>query len=55
MSAVLLPLAHHGLLVALPFVVPMVLVVGGLLFLTARDRLRGPTDADPKDPTSSTA
>jgi hypothetical protein len=42
MSAAMLPLADHGDLVsALPFVAPMVLVVAALLFLVARDRLRG--------------
>jgi hypothetical protein len=36
----LVPVADHGSVVsALPFVVPMVLVVAGLLVLVARDRL----------------
>jgi hypothetical protein len=40
MIAGFLPLADHGSLVsALPFVVPMVVVVLGLLVLVARDRL----------------
>ena len=33
--------ADHGdLLMALPFVVPPVILIGGLLFLTMRDRRR---------------
>ena len=36
----LLPLADHGDIVsAIPFVAPMVLIVGGLLFLVIRDRV----------------
>jgi len=42
MSGTLLPLADHGDVVsALPFVAPMLLIVAGLLFLVARDRLKG--------------
>lgn len=58
MSVVLLPLADHGNAVsALPFVAPMVLVVAGLLFLVARDRLgsRSARDADREDSKSSRA
>lgn len=40
MTATVLPVAHH-LVAALPFVVPMLLIVGGLLFMVARDRLSG--------------
>ncbi len=57
MSGVLLPLADHGDVVsALPFVVPMIVIVIGLLFLVARDRL-GSRAADGRgdDPTSSSA
>ena len=37
-----IPLADHGgLLTALPFVAPAVLIVGALLVATLRDRLRG--------------
>jgi hypothetical protein len=37
-----LPLADHGnLLTALPFVAPAILIVGALLLVTLRDRLRG--------------
>jgi hypothetical protein len=36
----LLPLADHGSLVsAIPFVVPMMVIVGGLVTLMVRDRL----------------
>ena len=35
-----LPLAHHGLLLAIPFVGPALVVVIGLLFLSVRDRFR---------------
>ena len=57
MSAAVLPLADHGNMVsALPFVVPMLLVVAGLVFLVARDRLgSGRADAEHDDPTSSSA
>lgn len=44
-----LPLADHGNVVsALPFVVPMVLIVAGLAFLMIRDRLErnGSTERD---------
>jgi choline-glycine betaine transporter len=35
-----LPLADHGSIVtAIPFVVPMVVIVAGLIVLMARDRL----------------
>jgi len=35
-----LPIADHGdIVTVIPFVVPMVLIVAGLLFLVARDRL----------------
>jgi len=55
LSAVVLPLADHGDVVsALPFVVPMVLVVAGLLFLVARDRL-GSHDENGDDRPSSSA
>ena len=38
----MLPLAHAGhYLVAMPFVVPPLILIGGLLFLTMRDRRRG--------------
>jgi choline-glycine betaine transporter len=37
-----LPLADHGSIVtALPFVVPMVVIVAGLVTLMVRDRLHG--------------
>ncbi|MGI9021302.1 MAG: hypothetical protein ACR2G3_11405 [Solirubrobacterales bacterium] len=53
MSGVLLPLADHGDVVgALPFVVPMLLIVLGLVFLVARDRLSS-SDAGGEDPASS--
>ncbi len=56
MSA-LLPLADHGDVVsALPFVLPMFVIVIGLLVMVARDRLgSGRRDADRDDPTSSNA
>ena len=44
MSATLLPVAHHSLVAALPFVVPMLAVVGALAFLVARDRLTRGSD-----------
>jgi hypothetical protein len=31
-------LAHHALVTAIPFVVPMLVIVGGLAFLMLRDR-----------------
>ena len=44
------PLADHGgLLTALPFVAPAVLIVGALLVVTLRDRLRGPRNDNPSD------
>ncbi len=57
MSGVLLPLADHGNMVsALPFVVPMVVIVLGLAFLVARDRIGSRAgDAEREDPTSSSA
>jgi hypothetical protein len=33
-------LAHHPLLGSLPFVLPMIVVVAGVAFLTVRDRRR---------------
>ena len=47
MSATLLPLAHHALVAALPFVVPMLVIVGGLLVMAARDRIGGGANGDP--------
>lgn len=36
-----LPIADHGdLLAAVPFLVPMLVIVAGLVFLVLRDRLR---------------
>jgi hypothetical protein len=35
----LLPVAHHGLVAAIPFVVPMVVIVGWLVFMGVRERL----------------
>jgi hypothetical protein len=32
-------LAHHPLVTAIPFVVPMLVIVAGLAFLMLRDRL----------------
>jgi hypothetical protein len=57
MTGALLPLADHGNVVsALPFVVPMILVVLGLVFLVARDRLgSGRTDTETEDSPSSPA
>ena len=40
MSALLLPLAHHPLLGALPFVVPALTITFGIAWLAIRDRLR---------------
>jgi hypothetical protein len=45
-SATVLPLAHHPLVTALPFVVPMLLIVGGLCFLAMRDRIGRRADSD---------
>jgi hypothetical protein len=40
-TAVLLPLADHGgIIAAIPFVVPMVVLVSWLLYLALRERLR---------------
>ena len=39
MTATLLPVAHHALVTAIPFVVPMVVIVTGLLVLALRERL----------------
>jgi hypothetical protein len=33
------PVAHHALLLAVPFVVPMLVVVAGLVAMVVRDRL----------------
>jgi len=40
---VTLPLADHGLLLAIPFVVPVLLVFAGIGLLMLRDRRRGNT------------
>jgi hypothetical protein len=50
----LLPVAHHALVTALPFVVPMLAIVGGLVFLAVRDRISGhsPDDGSGEAPTS---
>src|SRR5581483_2835856 len=40
-SALALPLAYHELLLALPALVPALVIVAGLLVLAARDRRRG--------------
>ena len=37
----ILPIAHHNLLLALPFVVPMLVVVLGLVVMIVRDRTGG--------------
>ena len=34
-------LAHHPIVTAIPFVVPMLVIVAGLAFLMVRDRLGG--------------
>jgi hypothetical protein len=34
-------LAHHALVTAIPFVVPMLVIVAGLAFLVMRDRFGG--------------
>jgi hypothetical protein len=39
-----LPIAHHGLVTALPFVAPALIIVAGLLWLALRERLgKGPS------------
>jgi hypothetical protein len=40
-----LPIAHHSLLLAIPFVVPMLVVVLGLLAMVVRDRIKGDSGA----------
>jgi membrane protein DedA with SNARE-associated domain len=40
MSAVLVPLAHHALLIALPFVVPVLVLTLGVAALAFRERRR---------------
>lgn len=40
MSAALVPLAHHGLLVALPFFAPVLALTFGVLVLAVRERRR---------------
>lgn len=40
MSALFIPLAHHGLLLALPFVVPALTIAFGIAAIAIRDRLR---------------
>ena len=45
--------ADHGDVVsAIPFVAPMLLLVGGLLFLVLRDRFGSRRDADPGEKAS---
>jgi hypothetical protein len=39
-SAVIVPLAHHSLLVALPFVAPVLMLTAGVLVLAVRERRR---------------
>lgn len=42
MSALILPIAHHGdIVAALPFFGPMLMLGAGLLFLVWRDRRSG--------------
>lgn len=36
-----IPLAHHGLLLAIPFVVPALTIGLGLVAIALRDRVRG--------------
>ena len=49
----MLPLAHHALVTALPFVVPMLVIVGGLVTLAVRDRFgSGDDERDGDSPTS---
>ncbi len=40
MSAVLVPLAHHAIVVALPFVVPVLALTLGVAVLALRERRR---------------
>ena len=40
MSAVLVPLAHHSLIVAIPFVVPVLALTFGVAVLAFRERRR---------------
>jgi hypothetical protein len=40
MSAFFVPLAHHGLLLALPFVIPALTIAFGIAAMAIRDRLR---------------
>jgi hypothetical protein len=40
MSAVLVPLAHHAIVVALPFVVPVLVLTAGVAALAVRERRR---------------
>jgi hypothetical protein len=40
MSAVLVPLAHHALVVALPFVIPVLALTLGVAALAFRERRR---------------
>ena len=40
MSAAFVPLAHHSLLVALPFVVPVLVLTLGVFVLAVRERRR---------------
>lgn len=39
-AAVLVPLAHHALIVALPFVIPVLAMTTGVLVLALRERRR---------------
>ena len=44
MDTLSLPIAHHSLVMALPFVAPALIIVAGLLWLALRERLgRGPS------------
>jgi hypothetical protein len=36
----LIPIADHGLVVAIPFVIPMLVIVLGIVALALRDRAR---------------
>lgn len=40
LAAISLPLAHHALVAAVPFFVPALLIVGGLVVLRLRERKR---------------
>jgi hypothetical protein len=40
MSDLVIPIADHPLITAVPFVVPTLLIVAGLVFMLVRDRLR---------------